>query len=176
MTKMPKCGDRDHRFRQLALGDDRDRRTSCATSTNLRPTICASGRFRFLREIADFVREHKRVYVVEQNRDAQMLSLLKLDLRTGAGAEAAQHCAPRRPAARRALRHRRNCCHGGKVMATTPGTTHSPLRKPIAWDLPCSIIAAARPRCARAAATMRFPSASLTQFTKWACSPSAWPK
>ncbi len=30
--------------------------------------------------IADFVRSHKRVYVVEQNRDAQMLSLLKLDL------------------------------------------------------------------------------------------------
>jgi 2-oxoglutarate ferredoxin oxidoreductase subunit alpha len=36
--------------------------------------------FPFSSEIADFVREHKRVYVVEQNRDAQMLSLLKLDL------------------------------------------------------------------------------------------------
>jgi 2-oxoglutarate/2-oxoacid ferredoxin oxidoreductase subunit alpha len=34
----------------------------------------------FAHEIADFVRAHKRVYVVEQNRDAQMLSLLKLDL------------------------------------------------------------------------------------------------
>ena len=34
----------------------------------------------FAHEIADFVRSHKRVYVVEQNRDAQMLSLLKLDL------------------------------------------------------------------------------------------------
>jgi len=34
----------------------------------------------FSPEIADFIREHKRVYVVEQNRDAQMLSLLKLDL------------------------------------------------------------------------------------------------
>jgi len=31
-------------------------------------------------EIADFVRSHRLVYVVEQNRDAQMLSLLKLDL------------------------------------------------------------------------------------------------
>ena len=31
-------------------------------------------------EIPDFVRSHKRVYVVEQNRDAQMFSLLKLDL------------------------------------------------------------------------------------------------
>ena len=36
--------------------------------------------FPFPAEIADFVRSHKRIYVVEQNRDAQMLSLLKLDL------------------------------------------------------------------------------------------------
>jgi 2-oxoglutarate ferredoxin oxidoreductase subunit alpha len=34
----------------------------------------------FSQEIADFVESFKRVYVVEQNRDAQMLSLLKLDL------------------------------------------------------------------------------------------------
>src|SRR6266403_2222669 len=36
--------------------------------------------FPFSPDIADFVRSHKRVYVVEQNRDAQMMSLLKLDL------------------------------------------------------------------------------------------------
>lgn len=30
--------------------------------------------------VADFIRRHDRVYVVEQNRDAQMLSLLKMDL------------------------------------------------------------------------------------------------
>lgn len=34
----------------------------------------------FSREVRDFVAAHERVYVVEQNRDAQMLSLLKLDL------------------------------------------------------------------------------------------------
>ena len=34
----------------------------------------------FSREIYDFVRAHDRVYIVEQNRDAQMLSLLKLDV------------------------------------------------------------------------------------------------
>ena len=34
----------------------------------------------FTREIHDFVASHEHVYVVEQNRDAQMLSLLKLDL------------------------------------------------------------------------------------------------
>ena len=34
----------------------------------------------FAHEIHDFVASHERVYVVEQNRDAQMESLLKLDL------------------------------------------------------------------------------------------------
>src|SRR2546428_1744778 len=34
----------------------------------------------FTREVHDFVKQHDRVYVVEQNRDAQMLSLLKLDV------------------------------------------------------------------------------------------------
>jgi 2-oxoglutarate/2-oxoacid ferredoxin oxidoreductase subunit alpha len=36
----------------------------------------------FAHEIHDFVASHERVYVVEQNRDAQLLSLLKLDLPT----------------------------------------------------------------------------------------------
>jgi 2-oxoglutarate ferredoxin oxidoreductase subunit alpha len=35
----------------------------------------------FTREVHDFVEKHDRVYLVEQNRDAQMLSLLKLDVR-----------------------------------------------------------------------------------------------
>ena len=34
----------------------------------------------FAHAIADFVAQHERVYVVEQNRDGQMASLLKLDL------------------------------------------------------------------------------------------------
>jgi 2-oxoglutarate ferredoxin oxidoreductase subunit alpha len=34
----------------------------------------------FHKDVHDFVASHDRVYVVEQNRDAQMLSLLKLDL------------------------------------------------------------------------------------------------
>jgi 2-oxoglutarate ferredoxin oxidoreductase subunit alpha len=36
--------------------------------------------FPFTKEVHDFIASHERVYVVEQNRDAQMLSLLKLDL------------------------------------------------------------------------------------------------
>jgi len=34
----------------------------------------------FSPEIVDFVRGHKRVYVVEQNRDGQMFALLKIHL------------------------------------------------------------------------------------------------
>jgi 2-oxoglutarate/2-oxoacid ferredoxin oxidoreductase subunit alpha len=36
--------------------------------------------FPFTSEIHEFVAAHERVYIVEQNRDAQLLSLLKLDL------------------------------------------------------------------------------------------------
>jgi len=35
----------------------------------------------FTREVHEFIEQHDRVYVVEQNRDAQMLSLLKLDIK-----------------------------------------------------------------------------------------------
>jgi 2-oxoglutarate/2-oxoacid ferredoxin oxidoreductase subunit alpha len=35
----------------------------------------------FSREVHDFIEQHDRVYVVEQNRDAQMLSLIKLDIK-----------------------------------------------------------------------------------------------
>jgi 2-oxoglutarate ferredoxin oxidoreductase subunit alpha len=35
----------------------------------------------FTREVHEFIEQHDRVYLVEQNRDAQMLSLLKLDVR-----------------------------------------------------------------------------------------------
>jgi 2-oxoglutarate/2-oxoacid ferredoxin oxidoreductase subunit alpha len=34
----------------------------------------------FTREVHEFIEQHDRLYVVEQNRDAQMLSLLKLDV------------------------------------------------------------------------------------------------
>jgi 2-oxoglutarate ferredoxin oxidoreductase subunit alpha len=37
--------------------------------------------FPFTREVHEFIERHERVYVVEQNRDGQMASLLKLDLK-----------------------------------------------------------------------------------------------
>ena len=47
---------------------------------NLTPDYLRIRAYPFAPEIADFVRSHRRVYVVEQNRDAQLFSLLKLDL------------------------------------------------------------------------------------------------
>jgi len=47
---------------------------------NLNPDYLRVRAYPFAHEIADFVRAHQRVYVVEQNRDAQLFSLLKLDL------------------------------------------------------------------------------------------------
>src|SRR5437667_7827992 len=35
----------------------------------------------FTREVHEFIEQHERVYVVEQNRDSQMLTLLRLDLK-----------------------------------------------------------------------------------------------
>jgi 2-oxoglutarate ferredoxin oxidoreductase subunit alpha len=35
----------------------------------------------FSREVHQFIEQHERVYVVEQNRDAQMLSMIKLDIK-----------------------------------------------------------------------------------------------
>ncbi len=37
----------------------------------------------FSREVPEFIDRHERVYVVEQNRDAQMLSLLRQELDAG---------------------------------------------------------------------------------------------
>ena len=36
--------------------------------------------FPFAAELTDFIRRHKRVYVVDQNRDGQIYSLMRLDL------------------------------------------------------------------------------------------------
>ena len=36
----------------------------------------------FTREVHDFIEQHDRLYVVEQNRDGQMATLLKLDIKT----------------------------------------------------------------------------------------------
>jgi 2-oxoglutarate ferredoxin oxidoreductase subunit alpha len=42
----------------------------------------------FTRDVAEFFARHERVYVVEQNRDGQMASLLRLELDAALGAKA----------------------------------------------------------------------------------------
>jgi 2-oxoglutarate ferredoxin oxidoreductase subunit alpha len=47
---------------------------------NLKTDYLRVRAYPFTREVHDFIEQHERVYVIEQNRDAQMASLLKLDL------------------------------------------------------------------------------------------------
>ena len=60
----------------------------------------------FTAELLDFIRRHERVYVVDQNRDAQLLALMRLELDPGADRQTAQRALLRRAAARCAHRYR----------------------------------------------------------------------
>ncbi len=84
-------GDRDSEAGFIAFGS-----TDCALRESLDQIRKRYGReadylriraYPFARAIHDFVAAHERIYVVEQNRDAQMASLLKLDLPAGEAAK-----------------------------------------------------------------------------------------
>jgi 2-oxoglutarate ferredoxin oxidoreductase subunit alpha len=47
---------------------------------DIEASYCRLRAYPFALEVHDFIRRHARVYVVDQNRDAQMLSLLRLEL------------------------------------------------------------------------------------------------
>jgi 2-oxoglutarate ferredoxin oxidoreductase subunit alpha len=47
---------------------------------DIKPSYCRLRAYPFSLEVRDFIRRHDRVYVVDQNRDAQMLGLLRLEL------------------------------------------------------------------------------------------------
>ena len=68
----------------------------------------------FTDELATFIDAHERIYVVEQNRDAQLLQLMRLELTPERMREAAQRAALQRPADRRPQRHRR-CAGAGRL-------------------------------------------------------------
>ena len=53
----------------------------------------------FTPDLLDFIRRHDRVYVIEQNRDAQMLGLMRLEFDAGRDRQIAKHEVLRRPAA-----------------------------------------------------------------------------
>jgi 2-oxoglutarate ferredoxin oxidoreductase subunit alpha len=56
-------------------------RDQLRTEYNIETDYLRLRAYPFTREVHEFIEQHERVYVVEQNRDAQMLSLLKLDLK-----------------------------------------------------------------------------------------------
>jgi 2-oxoglutarate ferredoxin oxidoreductase subunit alpha len=58
----------------------RESRTQLSKEYSLDTDYLRLRAYPFSREVHEFVASHDRVYVIEQNRDAQMLSLLKLDL------------------------------------------------------------------------------------------------
>ena len=58
----------------------REPRSAQEANTSSIPITCGSAPFRSRREVHEFIASHERIYVIEQNRDAQMLSLLKLDM------------------------------------------------------------------------------------------------
>jgi 2-oxoglutarate/2-oxoacid ferredoxin oxidoreductase subunit alpha len=51
-----------------------------AAERDIKASYCRLRAFPFSHEVTEFIRRHDRVYVVDQNRDAQMLDLLKLAL------------------------------------------------------------------------------------------------
>ncbi|MGE5725279.1 MAG: 2-oxoacid:acceptor oxidoreductase subunit alpha [Acidobacteriota bacterium] len=60
-----------------AITESRDQ---LRTGYNLETDYLRVRAYPFTREVHEFIEKHDRVYVVEQNRDAQLLSLLKLDV------------------------------------------------------------------------------------------------
>jgi 2-oxoglutarate ferredoxin oxidoreductase subunit alpha len=58
-------------------------RDQLKTEAGVRTSYMRLRAYPFTTEVEQFIDRHARVYVVEQNRDAQMLSLLKLDLAPG---------------------------------------------------------------------------------------------
>jgi 2-oxoglutarate ferredoxin oxidoreductase subunit alpha len=55
-------------------------RDQLAAERGLRTSYLRLRAYPFSREVDEFVRQHDRVYVVEQNRDGQMLALLRVEL------------------------------------------------------------------------------------------------
>ena len=67
----------------IAYGTDfalRESRDQLAKEFDIKTDYLRLRAYPFTREVHEFVASHERVYVVEQNRDGQMASLLKLDL------------------------------------------------------------------------------------------------
>jgi 2-oxoglutarate ferredoxin oxidoreductase subunit alpha len=79
--------DADARIGLVAFGTSHwattESRDQLASEAGLRASYLRLRAYPFTSELADFIDQHERVYVVEQNRDAQMLGLKRLELSAG---------------------------------------------------------------------------------------------
>ncbi len=81
----------------------------------------------FSAAVQEFIEAHERVYVVEQNRDAQMLQLIKMNIDAKDVVRLRSVLHYRRASAGCTICNREHCGvrarePGGEVMATTPST------------------------------------------------------
>ena len=91
---------------------------SCSDEYDIDASYLRLKAYPFTEQLLDFIRRHDRVYVVDQNRDAQLLGLMRLEFDAGPDRQTAQRALLRRPAARCAHRHRRNRQTGGQMSTT----------------------------------------------------------
>ena len=70
-----------------AIGESRDQ---LREEADVKTSYYRVRAYPFTADLATFVDAHERVYVIEQNRDAQMLQLMKLELSPERQAQAAQ--------------------------------------------------------------------------------------
>ena len=119
-----RCRVRRHHGRRLRSGRARSARPA-GRAGHRRPTSCASAVSRSTRAVEDVPRQHDFCFVVEQNRDAQLRSLLVLE--TGCQGEAPVHPGLRRISAQRAARRRRDSRPIGQVekISTVPSDSES---------------------------------------------------
>ena len=106
--------DRHHRLRHLASRPGRGARP-VAGEYGVKADYLRLKAFRFTREMHDFIAAHKRVYIVDQNRDGADVAAHQTGYRGRRNREAAQRAPLQRAAHRCAFHHRRNHFPGGQV-------------------------------------------------------------
>ena len=109
-----------------AIGESRDQ---LREETDVKTSYFRLRAYPFTDELAAFIDAHERVYVIEQNRDAQLLQLMKLELTPERHDEAAQRAALQRPADRRPQHHRR-CAGAGRLRSGEEERSARPARRP----------------------------------------------
>ena len=77
-------GSGNHKIGIIAFGSSHfaviESRDQLARESNIATDYLRVRAYPFTKEVHDFVASHDRIYVVEQNRDAQLLNLMKVDL------------------------------------------------------------------------------------------------